>query len=217
MRPFLVLLLAFSLLTTTSGCNYIVLLGYLIGGPPSIEPDFDAVTTESLTEKDVVVAVFCDAPKEILYDFNKIDREVGKLVGYQLHNHKIKTIRPDIVRDWIDRNPDWDEPEEIGVGVGATHIIYIELSNYSIYEENSHELYRGRTEGMVTVYKLDEEGEAENIYDKELNSLWPLEAPRSTSDISRASFQTFYLTRLSDEIGRLFYEYYNGDDVAHAT
>jgi hypothetical protein len=217
MRPFLIVLLSVSLLTTTVGCNYIVLLGYLIGGPPSIEPDFDAVTTESLTARGVIVAVVCDAPKEILYDFNKIDREIGKLVGYRLHQHKIKTIRPDLVRDWIDRNPNWDQPEEIGAAVNATHVIYIELTSYSIYEENSHELYRGRTEGMVTVYALDEEGEGENIYDKELNSLWPLAAPRATSDISRVSFQSQYLVRLSDEIGRLFYEYYNGDDIAHAT
>jgi hypothetical protein len=217
MRQFVIGLLCVCLLTTTSGCNYIVLLGYLIGGPPSIEPDFDAVTTESLTDKDVIVAVVCDAPKEILYDFNKVDRDIGKLVGYQLHKHKIKTIRPDLVRDWIDRNPNWDEPEEIGVGVKATHVIYIELTSYSVYEENSHELYRGRTEGMVTVYALDEEGEGENIYDKELNSLWPLAAPRSTSDVSRAGFQAQYLTRLSDEIGRLFYEYYTGDDMSHAT
>jgi hypothetical protein len=217
MRPFLISLLAFSLLLTASGCNYVVLLGYLIGGPPSIEPDFDAVTTESLTAKDVVVAVICDAPKEVLYDFNKIDREVGKLVAYQLHKHKIKTIRPDIVRDWMDRNPNWDRPDEIAAGVNATHVIYIELSSFSVFEENSHELYRGRTEGMVTVYEIDEEGDGENIYDKELNSLWPLAAPRSTSEISQASFRTHYLNRLSDEIGRLFYEYYSGDDISHAT
>lgn len=217
MRPFLYSLLAMSVLITTSGCNYVVLLGYLIGGPPSIEPDFDAMTTQSLTKKNVVVAVVCDAPKEVLYDFSKIDREIGKLVAYRLHQHKITTIRPDLVRDWIDRNPNWDEPEEIGVALNATHIVYIELSSYSMYEENSHELYRGRTEGMVTVYEIDSEGEGTNIYDKELNSMWPLAAPRATSDISRAGFQTQYLSRLSEEIGRLFYEYYNGDDIAHAT
>ena len=45
-----------------SGCNYFILLGYLIGGPPSIQPDFDKLTKESLTDKGVKVAVVCFAP-----------------------------------------------------------------------------------------------------------------------------------------------------------
>ena len=49
-----------------SGCNYVVLLGYLIGGPPSISPDFDEMTGTSLTDKDVIVAVVCYAPKEVM-------------------------------------------------------------------------------------------------------------------------------------------------------
>ena len=68
----------------TSGCNYIVLLGYLIGGPPSIEPDFDSMTGESLTDKEVIVAVVCYAPKEVLYDYSRVDRDIAKYVSYQM-------------------------------------------------------------------------------------------------------------------------------------
>ena len=35
-------LLALVAMTLLPGCNQLMLLGYLIGGPPSIEPDFDA-------------------------------------------------------------------------------------------------------------------------------------------------------------------------------
>ena len=70
-----------------SGCNYIVMLGYLIGGPPSIEPDFDATTGLSMTDKEVVVAVACFAPKEVLYSFSHVDREIAKMVAYRMHTH----------------------------------------------------------------------------------------------------------------------------------
>jgi hypothetical protein len=205
------------LLMTASGCNYVILLGYLIGGPPSIQPDYEALTGKSMSDHDVVVAVACFAPKEVLYNFAHVDREITKHVSYRLHQHKIKTINPDRVQQWLDENPNWDEPDEIGRGLGATYVVYIDLTEFTLYEENSHELYRGRSEGVVTVYELDEEGNGEPIYSKDLVSRYPLAAPRDTSEISRPQFQMQYMSRLSEEVGRLFYEHFNGDDISDAT
>jgi hypothetical protein len=217
MKRLLTTLLLVALTCAASGCNYIVLLGYLIGGPPSIEPDYDAMTSESLTNPGIVVAVACFAPKEVLYSFAHVDRDIAVAVARRLHNHKIKVITPDLVQQWIDEHPDWDEPDEIGKAVGATHVVYIDLTSFTLYEENSHELYRGRSEGIVSVYELDEFGDGEQTYSKELISRYPLAAPRDSSDISRAQFQLQYLARISEEIGRLFYEHYNGDDMTDAT
>lgn len=200
-----------------SGCNYIVLLGYLIGGPPSIEPDFDAMTKKSLTEKEVIVAVACYAPKEVLYDHANIDKEVARMVSYRLRDHKITVRHPDVVLKWLDENPDYDQPEEIGEGVQVTHLIYIDLTSFSLFENGSSELYRGRSEGMVTVFEIDKEnGGGEPIYNKEIISVFPLAVPRSSYEVSKQGFMAQYLTRLSEEIGRLFYEYYNGDDMSDA-
>ncbi len=211
------LLTALALTVGISGCNYVVLLGYLIGGPPSIEPDFDALTGKSMTDKKVVVAVACFAPKEVRYDFSNVDREVARFVSHRLHSHKIKVIQPDVVQQWIDENHDYDEPEEIGAGVGATHLVYIDLTQFTIFEENSQDLYRGRSESFVTVYEIDKEtGAGEQIYSKELISRFPLAVPRSAQEVSRPAFLMQYLTRLSEEIGRLFYEHYNGDDMSDA-
>lgn len=205
------------LCVTTSGCNYIVLLGYLIGGPPSIEPDFDAMTKKSLTDKDIVVAVACYAPKDVLYDFSHIDRDLTRMVSQRLRDHKITVRHPDVVFKWIDENPDYDQPVEIGVALQVTHLIYIDLTNFTLYEKGSHELYRGRSEGMVTVFEIDKDSEdGEPIYTKELLSVFPLAVPRSSYEVSKQVFLGQYLARLSEEVGRLFYEHYNGDDISDA-
>jgi hypothetical protein len=47
--------------------------------------------------------------------------------------------------------------------------------------------------------------------------MWPLAAPRSTSDITYARFRMMFLQYLSERVGRLFYEHYNGDDIGEAT
>ena len=211
------LLACLSLVTLCAGCNYVVLLGYLIGGPPSIEPEYDSMTGNSMTSKDVVVAVAVYAPKEVRYNFSHVDRELSKFITRKMLRHDIVCLNPDAVQQWLDEHPNWDEPEEIGRGVGATHVVYVDLTRYTLFDGNNHELYWGKAECDVTVYELDEDGEGEPTYSKELMTRFPLAAPQSTSDISRAGFQYRFMTRITEEIGRCFYEHFNGDDISDAT
>lgn len=197
-----------------SGCNYIMIFGYLIGGPPSVEPQFDKETKECMTDKDVRVAVVCFAPKDIKYNFESIDYELAQYVAFQLHAHKIKVVPPDMVKGWLEENKDWDKPEEIGAYFKTTYVIYIDLNEFSLYEEGSPNLYRGRAEGIVSVWKMDDDNHAEKIFSSERTSKFPMHQPVSSGDKTYSTFKGEYLTRLSDEIGRLFYEYYTADEIA---
>ncbi|HUE15185.1 MAG TPA: hypothetical protein VMR25_13525 [Planctomycetaceae bacterium] len=199
---------------SASGCTYVVLLGYLIGGPPSIKPDFDKLTKESLTDKGVKVAVVCFAPDEIRLNFIDVDKDIANYVAHRLIQNKIQVVHPDRVQEWLDKHDDWDKPDEVGEATGATHVIFVDVHKYNLFEENSHELFRGKAEVLVSVFKMQKGDQAEKIYTKEITSLYPLTAPRATSEISYDRFRRQYLGRLSDEVGRLFYEYFNGDDIA---
>jgi hypothetical protein len=200
------------------GCmNEMVMLAYLIGGPPSIEPDFDAQTNKSMTAKDVTVAVVCYAPTEVRFDFADIDKELGTYVAHRLHQHHVQVVSPDRIHAWLDENPDWDKAEEIGQAFEAAYVVYIDLENYSLYEKNSANLYRGRSEAIVSVFEMDADGHGEKIYSKEVHSEFPLHAPRSTSEVTYQTFKRQYLSRLSEEIGRLFYEHYFGDNISDGT
>ena len=210
----------FSLLMVCSltGCNYAILLGYLIGGPPSIEPDMEAaVPGVSFTDKDVTVAVVCYAPTELKWDVDKVDQELSSFVAYRLGQHHIDFVSPTTVQAWLDANRDWDTPQEVGEGLGCSYVVYIDLSRFSLYEEHSQDLYRGRAEAVVSVIKMEDDGEGEKIYTKEITSQFPLRAPRSTTEVSYTTFKRQFMTRLSEEIGRLFYESYAGDDIPDAT
>lgn len=216
-RSLLSLLLLVPLSLT--GClKELLILSYLVGGPPSIEPDFDAMTKKSFTDKEVTVAVVCYAPLEVKYDFSAIDAELAKYVTYRLVQHKIKVVNPDQVRAWLDENKDnWDEPSEIGKALGVKYVVYIDLESFNLWEEHSQDLFRGRAEGLVSVYEMDEAGDGEKIYSKEVTSKFPTVSPRAATEVSYPTFKQQYLTRLSEEIGRFFYEHYNGDDIADAT
>lgn len=208
-----VLLSAALLCLANCGCSYLLLVGLLVGGPPNIEPAFEVETKESFTDKDVTVAVVCFAPDKVRYSFEDIDQELAKHVAYRLHEHDIKVIMPQRVKEWLDQNRDWDRPEEIGEAFDTTYVIYIDLNEFSLYEDGSATLYRGRSEAICSVWKMDEDGQGEKIFSKEKISKFPTHQPMSSSEETYSNFKARYLSRLSEEIGRLFYEYYLIDDI----
>ena len=210
-------LVCLMLAASLSGCNPLMLAGILIGGPPSIEPHFDATTKKSMTDKGVTVAVVCVAPDEVLLNFDGMDRELAKAVSYRLWKKKIKVVDPDHVQAWLDENSEWDTAAEIGRALGVTYVIYIDLYKFSLYEENSFDLYRGRSNGMISVYEIEKQGGSTRIYKTPLSSKFPRLAPRSAYRIPRETFKLEYLSRLSEEIGRLFCEWYKGDLMPDAT
>lgn len=188
--------------------------GYLIGGPPSIAPDFEVQTKRSLTEHyDTTVAVVCYAPENLKWDFSKVDEDVAKFVAHRFNRKKIKVVAPERVQDWLDKNPDWDKASEIGAYFKTDFVVHVEVKDYSLYEKGSQTLFRGRADVDVTVWAMDEDGSGKPIYSKELKSEWPLAVAKPTSELTYTRFRLLYLQRLSERIGRLFYEYYNGDDI----
>lgn len=203
-------------LLLTAGCQQFVILSYLIGGPPSIEPDFDKETGQSLKGKENTVAVVCFAPREMLLEFPNIDDEIAAQVAYRLGENKITIVKPDYVRAWTDAHPKWELAEEIGRQFKANYVVEVELSTFSLYEGNSTTLFRGRTEADIHVTEVDEGGRGDRIFSKELDFHFPVRVPRSSTEGELLPFKREYISRLSDKIGWMFYESYNGDTIPWA-
>ena len=203
---------AVSLCFAFSGCRVGMLLGLLIAGPPTVEPEFDKQTGDCMTDKDVTVAVVCFAPTEVRYSFDNIDNELAKSIAFRLAEHKIQVIPPDSVQAWLEQNKDWDRPEEIGAAFKSTYVVYIDLNEFSLFEEGGSSLYRGRSEATISVWKMNEDDTAEKVFTEEKISKFPQHQPISQEE-SYQNFKARYLYRLSDEIGRYFYEYYLSDEI----
>lgn len=213
-RFFCHLLLVAVVTGSCTGCNIVVLLGYLISGPPSIEPEFDKQTSTSLRDDDKQIAVICYAPKELKFNEDDIDTTLAKHVAHRLNSNGMTVLSPDRVQAWLDQNDDWDSPAEVGKALEVDWVISINLEEYSLYEKGVTNLYRGRTNAMVQVFDMSE-GNGHEVFSHELVSVYPIRQPKPTSEISYNRFKLLYLSRLSDEMGRLFYEHYAGDNIQH--
>jgi len=86
-----------------------------------------------------------------------------------------------------------------------------------MYEPPGHTLFRGRCEAIVSVYEMETDGDGKRIYNRELNSVYPIQVPRSAAEISYEGFRNEYFNRLAEEVGRLFYPHGSGDDITSAT
>ncbi len=206
LRPCLHWPLAIAMLITPlfSGCSQFVLLGLLLGGPPLIEPDFENQTGQSMLEDDPIIAVVCWAPLKIQYDHPNIQNDIARYVSNTLVMHEIRTTSPTFIQAWMDQNPDWDEVAEIGRVFEADYVIEIEVAGFSLYEENSVELLRGRTEAYVTVVEMLPDGTGDRIYETEVDFAFPTKFPRSAGDNPYSQFKMEYLTALSEKIAWLF-------------
>ena len=200
-----------------SGCAQFVILSYLIHGPPTIEPDFDAETGLSMSAPGKTVAVVCFAPTELQWKFPQIDDQVAEAVAYRLGQNHVQVIHPDYVRAWVDENPDWEKATEIGEVFEADFVIEIELADFRLHEGTSTTLFRGQTEAYIHVVEMFEEGDGDRIFTKELDFAFPTRIPRSSYDQDLSAFQREYLSRLSERIGWLFYERFHGDMIGWAT
>lgn len=220
-RTCLGLLAACLLSMGISGCSQFVLLSYIIHGPPTIEPDFDAETGKSMSAPGKTVAVVCFAPKELQWKFPQIDDQIATAVAYRLGQNHIKMIHPDYVKAWTDAHPDWEKASEIGKAFDANYVIEIELAEFTLHEGSSTTLFRGKSEAYIHVVEMEKvddklTGEGERIFTKELDFEFPTRVPRSSNDQSLSSFQSEYLSRLSERIGFLFYERFSGDMIPWA-
>lgn len=218
-RRLVTVLSAAVLLLTCSGCNWFILLGYLIGGPPQIQPVFEQQTKKSLTDHNVKVVVVCYAEDDLRYQYDSIDHRIAARVASLLAHNKVDVVSPDLVRLWLEENQNWDSPEEVGSHFDATFVVYVDVGHFSLYEEDSSAaLFRGRCEAIVSVYEMDAgRTSGSRIFSRDLTSVFPLQIPRSATEVSYETFSNEYFWRLGDEIGRMFYPYLNGDDIPHAT
>jgi hypothetical protein len=198
-----------------SGCAQMVLLGLIIGGPPSIQPEFDRETGKSLvaTEKKVVVVVYADP--EIKLQYSKIDHELAGCISRLMQVNKIDVAEPDYVRAWIDKHSDWETADEIGEAFEADYVVELELVTFDLYEPHSANLLRGRTLASVNVYDVAQPGNAK-VFQKEVNFMYPTKIPRPTDTTSELDFKREFLSRLSEEVGYMFYPSYNGDKIPWA-
>jgi len=200
---------AIGFFASLSGCNFALPIMYLIQGPPAINAKFDELRGDK-------VVVVCDADFPVLINFNSVDSQLAQKLGQHLHDaypiRKIDVVSSGEVASWLDEHDDWTVAE-IGKAFDADYVLYVNVESFSVFEEHSSTMYRGRATVAIRVHDMSKDGNV--VYDATQESKYPIGQPVSIGDIRRPVFEQQYIDRLADEIGRHFYPYWPGDETAN--
>jgi hypothetical protein len=107
------------------------------------------------------VAVVVHLSRNHQIDVGHFDRDVNNLLSLKIAGYTGK--KPEIilagkVHKWMDEHQEWKSPYDVGRGLNADHVVYVDIRRVSFYEkEGWKQFYKGTVEATVAVHRLGSE------------------------------------------------------------
>jgi hypothetical protein len=162
------------------------------------------------------VAVVVHLSKQPTTDIGHFDRDVANLLAMKIANYTNK--KPEVVvsskvQKWMDEHQDWKTPDEIGRGVNADYVVFVEIRRLGFYEkEGWTQFYKGTCEATVSVHRVGEEAE-ETVLPFEPTSCsirFPAGMkPMTDADLTLPQFRSLFIRHTAERLSWIF--------VPHAT
>lgn len=209
-RSLICLLALLTIVAPSTGCiGFFVNVLHAVKGGHKVEAAFPGLVGKR-------VAVVCVANAHS-YSGNTMAEMVQHGVATILSERtaKIEVIHHDEIANWIDHN-DWDQFDyrEIGRGVEADMVLAIDLDGVSLHEGRT--LYKGRADISVKVYDMSKEGKV--VFRRTIEEFtFPRNGARHTTEMSEARFRRLFVTVLTEQVAKYFYDYQFEDDFARDT
>ncbi len=200
------LIFALSLASLMSlGCNPFTAVYFLFLLPPPKTP----AAYEGLEKQTVVV--IAHVGRSVQFQYAGLDNDLVRGVVRELRENVkgIKLADPNQVRHWKDEHSDW-ELTDVGNEFKATRVVYLEVESFTLYEQQSSQLYRGSCKIRVQVADMEKEGEI--AFDTHIEQLYPGARPIPSSELSQDKFRGLYMRFLVRQIAHQFFEYRPDED-----
>jgi hypothetical protein len=203
-RPFVLVSFAFACLLN-SGCNPFTLIYFLfLLPPPKVEAAYAGL------EKQKVV-VMSHVGRGVQFDFMGLDNDLSRGITRELRENVdvIQLVELNEVRQWRDEHTDY-ELVDVGRHFTATRVVYIEVERFTLYEQQSSQLFRGAAKIRIQVADMEKDGEI--VFDQLLEPLFPGARPIAASDMSSDKFRSLFVKYLTRQIAHHFFEYRPDED-----
>ncbi len=163
------------------------------------------------------VAVVVHLSKQPQMDIGHFDREVANLLAMKIANYTSK--KPEIVvatkvQKWMDEHQDWKTPEEIGRGVNADYVVFVEIRRLGFYEkEGWTQFYKGTCEATVSVHRstgndAEETVPASEPFSRSIRFPAGMK-PMTDADLTLQQFRGLFIRHTAERLSWIF--------VPHAT
>jgi hypothetical protein len=173
------------------------------------------LTKEKKKEVTVVILASFANPLESRPEVQTADRELCERLAQEMkkrfdaNREKIKIVPYYKVKSFLNKDPDvtLSDKREIGRHFNADYVINLEINSMTFYEGSYRQLFRGKTEIMVTVFDLKAEDGEGPVHNDIYRTEYPTQGPLDAGNESVLSFRTMFMARLARELSRWFAAY----------
>ncbi|MBI1345102.1 hypothetical protein GC163_02310 [bacterium] len=203
-----------SLVVAISGCSLGVMAGKMLTGEPLQPAQFKAMTGVDLTKGKHKIVIVCSTPTSVDESLSSLNLDLIDGITRRMKVNQVDVVNPDKVARWIDDNGGViTDPSEMANAFDADYVAWIDLYSFSLREENSPKLLRGRTTGYIRVYQVQEVGDSKTVltaFNTEFTSTFPHHKPISELSRSQLTFQKEFIDQICDELAEKFYDHRPG-------
>ena len=96
---------------------------------------------------------------------------------------------------------------EIADMFGAGRVLYLDMYQFDMYEEDNEYLLRGRISATVRVYERNGAQADQAVYRGEAEAVYPKHQPVAASDSAMLSVQVNAIHRFAEQVARKFYDH----------
>jgi len=151
------------------------------------------------------------AGTDVLFTYPMAPIEIGQALVNEIGQHfsdRVKTIvHPVRVVRWQESTLDWPNMSlvEIGEHFQADTVLYVELERYTMVEERSANLFRGRARARVQVVKVEDEHNP--VYETVVETVVPEDRPVSVLGTSERMIRQATNLVFAREVVWKFYDH----------
>ena len=153
------------------------------------------------------------AGNDVLFEYPDAGRQISLQVIQQirenLRGRVHRVINPNQVARYQQSTLEWPNlpVADIGRQFQADKVLYIELNRFTLMEERSANLYRGRAEARIQVVDTGAPRGEESLYEGHVEVEVPDDRPIGTMEISEATLLQAILYRFAEEVVWKFHDH----------
>lgn len=193
-------------LTCLSGCNILAYPVYLIFGD-----DHPKVAAEYIGLADKHVALMISGHPGIEYEYPGVTTNLALISAHQISQHvdNVSFVDQERIESFQRQNPQW-----IGLGtqpikqqLNAQRLIYVELVQLSLMEENSVNLLRGRLITEIEIYDLETADSKDPVYQTQIQIVVPESQPVYQSREAQQKIEQALLAAFAKKLAWKFHDH----------
>jgi len=148
---------------------------------------------------------------DILFTYPAVPIEVSRDLIHELMGHcsdRVKTIvHPVEVVRWQESNLEWPNMalEDIAKTFQADTVLYVELERYTMLEERSANLFRGRMVARIQVIKA--EAKRNPVYETTVETVFPEDRPVGVLEVSERKIRAATTRFFARDVIRKFHDH----------